>query len=141
MVLNIMGELKTKSVAGAGIVKVKSLSAKDAAKSKMRNAIAYTKTKAADLGETLKENKLTAGSTVVLGTAGGAAGTVTGGVAGAAVGMPAALFTFGLSVPVCAAVGSGVGLCTGVVVGGSAGAAAGRPSPAERRSRTRHAAC
>merc|ERR1719421_2607088 len=125
MVLNVMGKLKTKALEGADIVKTTSLSANDAAKLKIRSAICYTKDKASELGGRLKENKVAAGSTVVLGAAGGAAGTVTGGVAGAAVGVPAAFFIFGLSIPVMAAVGSGVGLCTGVVVGGSAGAAAG----------------
>lgn len=135
-VMNVMGTLKTKTLEGHGhvrakvldiadIVKTNSLSVHGATKIKVHEAIGYTKTKAGALGEQLKENRVTAGSTVVLGAAGGAAGTVTGGVVGAAVGVPAALFTFGLSIPVCAAVGSGMGLCTGVVAGGSAGAAAG----------------
>merc|ERR1719161_2273240 len=124
-VMNIVGDLKTKTVEGTQIVKAKSLGVHDATQIRVSKAIGYTKTRASELGAKLRENKVAAGSTVVLGTAGGAAGTVTGGVAGAAVGLPAALFTFGLSIPVCAAVGSGVGLCTGVVVGGSTGAAAG----------------
>lgn len=55
------------------------------------------------------------------GVAGGAIGTVSGGFIGAAVGVVPALFTFGLSIPVGAALGSGIGLCTGVVAGGSIG--------------------
>merc|ERR1719197_1703483 len=134
--MNIVGELKTKSIEGHGRVKaavldvadsikVKSLSIRDATKIKAHQAIGYSKAKASALGEQLKENRVIGGSTVVLGAAGGAVGTVTGGVAGAAVGVPAAFFTFGLSIPVMAAVGGGVGLCTGVVAVGSAGAVAG----------------
>merc|ERR1712003_193278 len=48
-----------------------------------------------------------------------------GGVVGAAVGLPAALFTFGLSIPVCAVVGATVGGTTGATVGGTTGAVGG----------------
>merc|ERR1719197_1882763 len=148
--MNIVGELKTKSIEGHGRVKaavldvadsikVKSLSIHDATKVKVHQAIGYSKAKASALGEQLKENRVTAGSTVVLGAAGGAAGTVTGGVAGAAIGVPAALFTFGLSIPVMAAVGSGVGLCSGVVVGSGTGAAAG--TAFTRRAEIKEQAC
>merc|ERR1719284_552120 len=139
MVLNIVGEMKTRAVDSASLVKAKSLSANDAARLKIRSVASYTKAKAKELGGKLKENKVVAGSTVVLGAAGGAAGTGIGGVAGAAVGLPAALFSFGLSVPICAAVGSGVGLCTGVVVGGSTGAAAG--TAFTHRSQIKDKAC
>jgi hypothetical protein len=50
--------------------------------------------------------------------AGTAVGVPTGVVIGAIVGLPAALFTFGLSIPVCATAGA--------VVGGGAGAFGGR---------------
>jgi hypothetical protein len=50
--------------------------------------------------------------------AGAAVGVPTGTVIGAIVGLPAALFTFGLSVPVCGTVGA--------VVGGAGGAFGGR---------------
>lgn len=57
--------------------------------------------------------------------AGGGAGCVAGGAIGACVGVPAALFTFGLSIPVCAVIGGGVGTAagstSGAVVGGAAG--------------------
>jgi hypothetical protein len=53
---------------------------------------------------------------------GGIAGTCSGAMLGGAVGLVPALFTFGLSVPFCAAVGGGLGLCTGTVVGSSIGA-------------------
>jgi len=66
-----------------------------------------------------------AAGAVTLGTAGGAAGVMTGGIIGAAVGVIPALFTFGLSIPVCAVVGATVGGGTGVAVGGTTGIAAG----------------
>lgn len=59
------------------------------------------------------------------GAAGGAVGTVAGAGTGALVGLPAALFTFGLSVPFCAAVGGTVGCAAGATTGGAAGGAVG----------------
>merc|ERR1712137_285060 len=47
------------------------------------------------------------------------------GVAGGIVGIVPALFTFGLSIPVFAAVGGGAGLCVGTAVGGTTGAVGG----------------
>merc|ERR1712125_120504 len=60
-----------------------------------------------------------------LGAVGGGVGLVGGGAIGAAVGVPAALFTFGLSIPVCATVGAVVGGGTGVTVGGTTGLVGG----------------
>jgi hypothetical protein len=54
---------------------------------------------------------------VVCGATGGGAGTL----AGAAVGVIPAIFTFGLSIPVCAT----IGFCCGTVAGGSFGAVSG----------------
>merc|ERR1719436_862379 len=69
--------------------------------------------------------QVTAASAVVgagtLGAAGGGVGLVCGGAIGAAVGVPAALFTFGLSIPVSATVGAVVGGGTGATVGGTSG--------------------
>mmetsp|Transcript_114078 Transcript_114078/g.368529 ORF Transcript_114078/g.368529 Transcript_114078/m.368529 type:complete len:99 (+) Transcript_114078:254-550(+) len=65
------------------------------------------------------------GGAVTLGAGGGATGLVSGGVLGAAVGVLPAVFTFGLSIPVCAALGSGAGLCMGSAVGGTAGLVGG----------------
>jgi len=88
-----------------------------------------------------KSFQVTTGSAVAGGVAGGAAGGVVGGVAGAGtgalVGVPAALFTFGLSIPVCAAIGGGMGLVagatTGATTGGVAGGAAGYTTHKYRR--------
>lgn len=55
------------------------------------------------------------------GAVGGTAGSVVGTLAGATVGVVPALFTAGLSIPVCAA----VGLCAGTTVGGATGVVAG----------------
>merc|ERR1719183_2154579 len=55
------------------------------------------------------------------GVTGGTVGGMTGTALGAAVGIVPAIFTFGLSIPVCAIVGGGVGVCTGAVAGGAVG--------------------
>merc|ERR1719355_237862 len=60
-----MCTLKTKSIEGSG---------------RVADSIKVT---SRALGVQLKENRVTVGSTVVVGAAGGAVGTVTGGVAGA----------------------------------------------------------
>lgn len=62
---------------------------------------------------------------LAMGSIGGAGGSALGGLVGAAVGLPPAVLTFGLSVPVCATLGSGLGLCIGSVAGGSVGLVGG----------------
>lgn len=62
---------------------------------------------------------------VVLGGSAGAVGGVAGGAAGAVVGVVPAVFTLGFSIPVCAAVGGGMGLFGGLAAGGITGAACG----------------
>lgn len=66
-----------------------------------------------------------AGGAVVVGTAGGAVGTVAGAGTGALVGLPAAIFTFGLSIPICATIGGGMGCIAGASSGGAVGGVAG----------------
>jgi hypothetical protein len=66
--------------------------------------------------------------TVVGAVTGGATGTVVGGVAGAAAGTVPAIFTFGLSIPFTASIGSGIGLFIGCVSGATFGAVAGGAS-------------
>jgi len=61
------------------------------------------------------------GGAVTLGASGGATGLVSGGLVGAALGLVPAVFTFGLSIPVGAALGGGTGLCVGSAVGSTAG--------------------
>jgi len=59
------------------------------------------------------------------GVSGGAAGLATGCVIGALCGVPAAFFTFGLSIPMGAAMGGATGLCAGAVTGGAVGLVGG----------------
>lgn len=59
------------------------------------------------------------------GVVGGTTGAVSGAVVGGAVGIVPALFTFGLSIPVCATIGGSIGLCSGTAVGSSVGAIGG----------------
>lgn len=66
-----------------------------------------------------------AGGAVAMGTVGGATGFLAGGAIGAAVGIVPGLFTFGLAVPVSAAIGSGIGTISGVTMTGTVGAVGG----------------
>jgi len=59
------------------------------------------------------------------GVGGAAAGLVTGGAVGAAAGIPLALFTFGLSIPIGGMLGGGFGLVAGGAAGTTVGATAG----------------
>lgn len=59
------------------------------------------------------------------GAAGGGAGVLAGGAIGAAVGVVPAIFTFGLSIPVCAVIGGAIGGGAGATAGGTGGAVAG----------------
>jgi hypothetical protein len=86
-----------------------------------------SKTVKAKVAQTLKDDcfKASSGSAFVgaaaCGASGGATGFVTGGAVGAALGLVPAVFTFGLSIPIGAAIGSGTGLCVGAVTGGTVG--------------------
>jgi hypothetical protein len=60
-----------------------------------------------------------------LGTGGAVIGTVVGGATGALVGVIPAFFTFGLSIPIGAAIGGSAGFCTGAVAGTTTGFVAG----------------
>jgi len=62
-----------------------------------------------------------AGGAAVLGTSGGAVGLTAGSAIGALVGFVPALFTFGLSIPIGAAIGGGAGLCIGTTLGSAVG--------------------
>jgi len=65
------------------------------------------------------------GGAASMGVSGGAAGLATGAVIGAVCGLPAAFFTFGLSIPIAAAAGGATGLCAGAVTGGAVGLVGG----------------
>jgi len=62
---------------------------------------------------------------LVVGAGVGTAGLVSGGVVGASVGILPAFVTFGLSIPVSAAIGAGTGLFIGATAGGAVGAVGG----------------
>uniref|UniRef100_A0A7S4SD86 Uncharacterized protein n=1 Tax=Alexandrium monilatum TaxID=311494 RepID=A0A7S4SD86_9DINO len=66
-----------------------------------------------------------ASGALVLGASGGAVGLTTGSVVGAAIGFVPAPFTFGLSIPISAAIGGTAGLTIGTAVGGTVGAVSG----------------
>jgi len=66
-----------------------------------------------------------AGGAVTMGAGGGATGLVAGGAVGALAGVPLALFTFGLSIPIGAVLGGGTGLVAGAATGATAGAVGG----------------
>jgi len=81
-----------------------------------------------------KNVQVTAASAAGGAVAMGAGGLLAGGAVGAACGLPLALFTFGLSIPIGAAIGGGAGLCAGSAAGGAVGGAAGRKVYSERES-------
>lgn len=95
------------------------------ARVKMRSGVDVIKEKASKL-----ERKHImiggAGAGAVTGSAaGGGAGILAGGAVGAAVGVVPAIFTFGLSIPVCAVFGGVIGGGAGATAGGTGGAVAG----------------
>lgn len=71
------------------------------------------------LSEKTSEGSIAAAAATAV--AGGGAGLVGGLAVGAAAGVPLALFTFGLSIPIGAVFGSGAGLMGGAAIGGKAG--------------------
>lgn len=95
---------------------------------KTRESAAYAKDCIAALVSS-RHAQVTTGSAAVgataLGTAGAAGGALAGAVAGAAVGLVPALFTFGLSIPVFAVIGGGMGMCIGTAAGAATGLTSG----------------
>jgi len=98
-------------------------------KSKQVGALAVSTKKRSYAVVTDKRVQVTAasaaGGAVVVGTAGGAVGTVAGAGTGALIGLPAAIFTFGLSIPICATIGGGMGCVAGATSGGAVGGVTG----------------
>merc|ERR1740130_2034026 len=103
--------------------KTNSLVAVDFSKAKVSKAAGFSKGKASEAVTFATTTKVgvTSSSAVAGAVVGGTTTGAFGTVAGAAVGLPLALFTFGLSIPVCAV----AGLWVGTNVGGSAGAVGG----------------
>eukprot|EP00933_Yihiella_yeosuensis_P021245 TRINITY_DN1685_c1_g1_i2.p1 TRINITY_DN1685_c1_g1~~TRINITY_DN1685_c1_g1_i2.p1 ORF type:complete len:361 (-),score=141.57 TRINITY_DN1685_c1_g1_i2:496-1578(-) len=116
-------KVTTKAKAAVDYTKVKAEMAADFSKMKANKLVCFTKAKAADtyvLATTTRPG-VSATAAVAGGAAGSAAGGAIGAVAGAAVGVVPALFTFGLSIPV----GAAIGACAGATAGGSAGLVGG----------------
>jgi len=65
------------------------------------------------------------GGAATLGATGGATGLAAGSTIGAVVGLVPAIFTFGLSIPIGAAIGGSAGLVVGTAVGSTAGLVGG----------------
>merc|ERR1712070_910541 len=95
------------------------------ARVKMRNGVVVIKEKTTKL----ERKHIVIGSAgagaAAGGAAGGGAGVLTGGAVGALVGVVPAIFTFGLSIPVCAVIGGAIGGGAGATAGGTGGAVAG----------------
>lgn len=88
----------------------------------LRRALAMAKAEEVDFHRRMKVTAASgAGGAVVIGAGGAGVGFLAGGAVGAAVGVLPALFTFGLSIPLGAAVGAGCGMATGGALGGTAG--------------------
>lgn len=120
--------IRAKIVTVRGTVKVKVLEAYRGAEALAHAIVDYvlgvvdmTKAKAGD--KPVAASAM--GGAMLLGAGGGAAGGVAGGLAGATCGVPLAVFTLGLSIPICAVVGGGAGVCVGATAGGAAGAVGG----------------
>lgn len=85
-------------------------------------------TKAIDVAKDPSVQATAAGAAsgaVLLGAGCATTGMTAGGVVGAAVGVVPAVFTFGLSIPFCAAIGGGAGFFCGAAVGSTTGAITG----------------
>lgn len=138
-VLAVVTSAKTKSMqykadtvkllqAKYATAKAKALATFGAAKAKTTEKAIAAKAKTVEIASN-KTVQVTAasatGGAVVLGAGGAATGLATGGTIGAAIGFIPAIFTFGLSIPVGAAIGGGCGLVAGTVVGSTTGLAVG----------------
>jgi len=108
---------KTKALQALEIAKAKTSEITVAASSKGRILAANPKARVTAASA--------AGGAAALGATGGAAGLVAGGAVGVACAVPAAFFTFGLSIPVGLMLGAGTGLCVGTAAGGTAGFVSG----------------
>jgi len=121
-------QIKITGVVNGTLIKVRTLTSRSQAEA--MKLVTLTKDKFGEV--TKKPIAFAREPKVQMTTVGAAAGTVAGGVmgggtgvlVGGAVGLVPALFTFGLSIPVTAAIGGGVGLFAGSSVGAVGGGAA-----------------
>lgn len=101
------------------------------AKAKACHALNFTKTKVGEVASSASTNaiavgkdptfQVTSASAVAGGVFGGVVGSTVGTVTGGAIGLIPAVFTFGLSIPV----GAAMGLCTGALAGSTTGVVGG----------------
>jgi hypothetical protein len=130
-VADIAGTLQTRVQSGYASACTSIGDVCSGAKARVVYATEVTKAKAIEAGTNARslvanpDARAAAAGAAVGGSSGGAAGLVAGGLVGAVCAVPAAFFTFGLSIPVGAAVGAGSGFCVGgsvgLVTGGTAG--------------------
>merc|ERR1712232_1030054 len=123
-----MGNAVRMVQAKASSMRIQAKSCLGLAKEKTLKTATTTKAKTVEIASN-KAVQVTAasaaGGAVTLGTAGGVTGLATGGTIGAAIGLVPALFTFGLSIPIGAAIGGSCGLVAGTAVGGTTGLVGG----------------
>lgn len=115
--------VRERILATANATQARAKAATSAANAKLNEFVDVAATKTKELGTfaTTTRTGVTSTSALAGGAVGGTTGGVFGSVAGAAVGVVPAVFTFGLSIPVCAM----VGMCAGTTVGGIVGAVGG----------------
>jgi len=128
--------IKMKLVDVAQLLQSKAFALKD----NMLEAAKATKTKALESGAKVRvlagnpDAQAAAAGAVALGASGGATGFIAGGAIGVACAVPAAFFTFGLSLPVGAAIGASSGACIGSSTGFVAGGVAGYKAHKEKET-------
>lgn len=115
-VINGENLLKFHVVEAVSSAKVRSRGVIDSAMVRTMDIYGSSKAVATD-----KRTQLAAAGAFVGVSAGGAAGLSAGTTVGAACGLPFAVFTFGLSVPIGATIGGGAGACVGAATGGAVG--------------------
>lgn len=127
--VSVLERILTEKMMGRTVWAARSLAS--SAQAQAFKTLRYSQEKVSEIGEGVREvvsdprAKVTAasavGGAVAVGTTGGSVGLVSGGLLGAACGLVPAVFTFGLSIPVGAAIGSTVGLGVGATLGGTSG--------------------
>jgi len=129
--LEAQGQTKVAACTAMNKTKAKVVVIVDGVKQRGIAAGKFTRAKAGELAKLSQQTmasekfKVTAATATAGAVVSGGAGAVVGTTAGAAVGLIPALFTFGLSIPVCAIIGGCVGTASGTAVGATGGSAIG----------------
>lgn len=124
--LQVMGQKleKAEDISTAGAIKGRFVEILSESRARTARAAQLTKNRSFEIVADRSVQVAAAsglGGAVVVGTAGAGVGLFAGGTVGAAIGLPLALFTLGLSIPVGSAIGGGCGLAFGSAFGGSFG--------------------